>query len=321
VQSIAPQSIVFWLLLGLGLGVITGLAQVLIEERLYRRVPLRTLLIARILVAVVFLAMVNVVAYLTVADPHGVSGLLQFAVAPGNAAVSFYLLWVDAFLLCLRKVNLLLGEGNLWGLLSGEFYTPREEERIFMFLDLRSSTSLAETLGHVEYSELIQDCFNDLGVVAEYEARICQYVGDGVVLTWGLQDGLRDRNCLAAYFRFKEMLASRRSYYVTRYRGEPVFAAGVNVGVVTVTEVGRFKREIAYHGDSVNTAARIQGQCKVLGHDLLISDALVQKFPAGDPSFVPLGSIPLRGKDETVRIYSVPGDSRHDVGAAHGKAS
>lgn len=48
------------------------------------------------------------------------------------------------------------GSGNLRKMLTGEFFRPKEENRIFMFLDLRSSTSMAEILGHIKYSELIQ---------------------------------------------------------------------------------------------------------------------------------------------------------------------
>jgi len=53
---------------------------------------------------------------------------------------------------------------------------------------------------------MIQDCFNDLGVVVENESEIYQYVGDKVILTWKLQDGLRKQNCINAYFNFKQQL-------------------------------------------------------------------------------------------------------------------
>ena len=58
-------------------------------------------------------------------------------------------------------------------------YELLEEKRIFMFLDLRSSTFIAEKLGHKLYSEFIQDCFLDLEVVRRHKAEIYQYVGDG----------------------------------------------------------------------------------------------------------------------------------------------
>ncbi len=51
------------------------------------------------------------------------------------------------------------GKGVFLKMLLGKYKKPTEEYRIFMFLDLKSSTTLAERLGHFKYSELIQDCF------------------------------------------------------------------------------------------------------------------------------------------------------------------
>jgi len=291
---------------GVVFGVIAGIAQILIEERIYRRVGLGKLLAVRALAAISLLVLINLAGYVAVTTMRDVSiGFLEFVTEPGSFAIFFYLLCVDTFLVALRQVNLLLGEGKLLKLIRGAFYTPREEERIFMFLDLRSSTTLAEALGHVKYSMLIQDCFDDLGVVAEHGAEIYQYVGDGVVLTWPLEEGIKDGNCLAAYYRFRERLTERDEHYETSYQVQPVFTAGVNAGVVTVTEVGKLKREIAYHGDAINTAARIEGQCKERGQELLISGALAERLRGDKFGLRPLGSISLRGKEEEVSVVVV----------------
>jgi len=291
---------------GAGVGALAGFAQLLIEERLYRRIPLRRLLVLRVLGAALLLALINVGGFLVVTRFRGTEiGFWDFTFEPGSSAIMLYILTVDAGLVALRQVNLLLGEGNLWRLVRGDFYAPQEAERIIMFLDLRSSTSLAESLGHLRYSRLIQECFDDLGVVADYEARIYQYVGDGVVLTWDPADGLRDRNCLSAFWSFRHRLAERADDYERQYGCRPHFTAGAHLGVVTVTEVGRFKKEIAYHGDTINTAARIQGRCRDLGEDLLVSGALLEKLPQGGHESVPLGSIPLKGKDREVSLFAV----------------
>ena len=118
-----------------------------------------------------------------------------------------------------------------------------------MFLDLRSSTTIAEKLGHEKYSRLMQDCFNDLGVVIENDAEIYQYVGDEAVLTWSMEGGLKDQNCIRAFFTFKERLERKSEYYQSTYGVQPEFKAGVNGGSVIVTEVGKYKKEIAYYGD------------------------------------------------------------------------
>ncbi|MFC1532685.1 hypothetical protein ACFL7M_04885 [Thermodesulfobacteriota bacterium] len=55
-----------------------------------------------------------------------------------------------------------LGQGVLKNFLIGKYHKPREEERIFMFLDMKSSTTIAEKLGHEDYYKLLNDYYADL---------------------------------------------------------------------------------------------------------------------------------------------------------------
>ena len=74
-----------------------------------------------------------------------------------------------------RAVSQKFGPGNLWKMLKGTYYQPQEDQRIFMFLDLKSSTTIAEAIGHIQFSEFIQDCFYDLNeIVPTYKAEIYQ---------------------------------------------------------------------------------------------------------------------------------------------------
>ena len=283
-------------------GSISGFAQILTEVYGYKKVPLLKLLILRFIFAILFVIAIILIAY-TIYGRH--IGLFKFAFEPGSFAIYFYIVVVDIFMFSLRQVNLFLGNDNLWKLLIGKFYVPREEERIFMFLDLKSSTNHAEKLGHIEYSKMIQDCFNDLGVVLEDEAEIYQYVGDEVILTWPLLEGIKNQNCINAYFNFKRQLDKRKDYYLSTYNTIPHFKAGINAGIVTVTEVGKYKKEIAYHGDAINTAARIQGKCNDFKKELLISGSIKDRLEHSNYDFENLDSIQLKGKESEVSIYAV----------------
>ncbi|WP_438425674.1 adenylate/guanylate cyclase domain-containing protein [Aquimarina macrocephali] len=283
-------------------GSISGIAQILTEEHGYKQIAFQKLLILRFLFAILFVASIILLAYFIFGEDIG---LLQFAFEPGSFAIYLYIVSVDIFMFGLRQVNLFLGSDNLWKLFRGRFYTPREEKRIFMFLDLQSSTMHAENLGHVEYSKMIQDCFIDLGISVESEAEIYQYVGDEVILTWKLQDGIRGQNCLKVYFNFKQRLNKRKEYYLKNYNCIPHFKAGMNSGIVTVAEVGKYKKEIAYHGDTINTAARIQGQCNELKQEFLISESLKNDLNNLGFVFSELGSIELKGKGSQTRLYAV----------------
>lgn len=302
VQLDFEQSIIPILIGSPLIGFISGFAQILTEEYGYKRISLQKLLVLRVIYVLLFLISIISFSYLIYGENLT---YVEFAFEPGSFAAYLYIVSVDIFMFCLRQVNLFLGSNNLWKLFSGKFYSPREEERIFMFLDLQSSTQHAEKLGHVQYSKMIQDCFYDLGVVVRNEAEIYQYAGDEAILTWKLKYGLTNQNCLNAFFSFKKQLEDKKEYYLHQYNCVPHFKAGINSGIVTVTEVGKFKKEIAYHGDTINTTARIQSKCNELKQEFLISEHLRNKLTNRNFRFDELGSIELKGKENHVRLYAV----------------
>ncbi|NAY92227.1 adenylate/guanylate cyclase domain-containing protein [Muricauda sp. JGD-17] len=293
--------------LGPLMGFVSGFAQILVEERIYKYISIQRLLLLRFLYSLLFLILLTLLAYGVYELYFGTSiHFWTFAFDTGSGAIYFYVLFVDFFLSALQQISLMLGGTNLWKLMRGKFYSPNEEERIFMFLDLQSSTKLAEKLGHLDYSRFIQDCFNDLGMaIVNNKAEIYQYVGDEAVLTWPLKDGIKKSHCLEAFFSFKRALKNKEGYYLKKYGVQPFFKAGMHGGTVTVTEVGKYKKEIAYHGDTLNTAARIQGQCNALGSELLLSEAMKTQLQVNGYNFESKGNVPLKGKEEKVAIYAV----------------
>ena len=218
-----------------------------------------------------------------------------------------YFLLVAGLISFVRMVSQKFGPGVLWNMFIGKYRNPREELRVFMFLDLKSSTTIAEKLGHIKFSRLIQNCFADLTpVIAQHKVEIYQYVGDEAVLSWPLESGIENNHCIHCYFDYMNVLTSKSTYYENEYGLQPFFKAGVHLGEVIVAEVGLVKREIAYHGDVLNTTARIQSRCNELKQSLLVSDTLLQ-YLQPDPQLQPqhLGQELLKGKKTAVTIYGV----------------
>nr|WP_299214437.1 adenylate/guanylate cyclase domain-containing protein [uncultured Allomuricauda sp.] len=199
------------------------------------------------------------------------------------------------------------GKGVFLKMLLGKYKNPKEEKRIFMFLDLKDSTTIAEQLGHFKYSQLIQDCFFDLNkVVPKYDAEIYQYVGDEAVLSWPYKKGLANNNCVSLFFAFQQQKMAKAKYYSKKYGVVPEFKAGLHGGVLMVAEVGIVKKELAYHGDVINTSARIQGECNKHNVHLLISEVLLKDLKIGSVfSSRSLGTVLLKGKHEEIRIHAL----------------
>ena len=76
------------------------------------------------------------------------------------------------------------GPRMLGRFLIGKYHQPREEQRIFMFMDMKSSTSIAEQIGNKQSFNLLNDLFNDItDAILASDGEIYQYVGDEVVIS------------------------------------------------------------------------------------------------------------------------------------------
>jgi len=199
------------------------------------------------------------------------------------------------------------GRGVFLKMLLGKYRKPKEEKHIFMFLDLKSSTTIAENLGHIKYSEFIQDCFYDLNMLIDkFSAQVYQYVGDEAVLYWPYEKGTLDTRCIDLFFAFQKRLEDRKQYYSDTYNWPAEFKAGLHGGLLTIAEVGTIKKELAFHGDVINTTARIQDECNKRGESLLISDDLLSDIKGShNYTFSLIGEIDLRGKEEKLNIQAI----------------
>ena len=301
-------------------GVLIGSAAAWLETgplaRWGRRLPLWAALAARTVsyAVVVVVALAVLIAVLSRVD-RGVSLLetvrteefRQF-VTSGEFWAFVGLLMAASFVinfgLQLRRV---LGPETLKALFLGTYRRPRREERAFAFLDLTDSTVWAERLGPLVFTDFKNDFFADVAEpVLATGGRIVQYVGDEVMVSWPMKRALRDAAPLRFYFLVEDRVAARADRYRQRYGEVPRFKAGVHGGWVVTAEVGDLKRDIVHSGDVVNTAARIEGECRPRGHRLLVSDELCRRMPAlAETVHTALGPAALRGKSTAVGLVSV----------------
>lgn len=157
-----------------------------------------------------------------------------------------------------------MGLSSLLRVVLGHYNQPTEEPRIFLFAAIKDSTVLAEQLANIRYSALIRDFFADVGLpIAAGRGEVYQYIGDEVVVTWQWRAGLRQANCPRCFFAMQRVIDQRRVYYLHQYGVVPAFKTGVHGGPVVATQVGDIKTDLVFHGDVLNTTARIQRPCPV----------------------------------------------------------
>lgn len=210
-------------------------------------------------------------------------------------------------LIGLRQINNLHRKGELWNFILGRYHRPREINRMFCFIDLKDSTTIAEQLGHLKFGLFLKDYYSDItDAIRQTKAEIYQYVGDEIILSWPLETGLQSNNAVRCFFLMQDRIAALRAQYENRYGRYPQFKAGMHGGTVVVTWVGEIKKEIMYLGDVLNTASRIQESCKRLAKDFLISQDILERLGnLGDIQATFVEETIPRGKERSVRVHSL----------------
>jgi adenylate cyclase len=220
------------------------------------------------------------------------------------------MLYISAIILVTQfytEVSENMGLGVLNNFITGKYHRPTQEERIYMFLDMKSSTTIAESLGHIKYFKMLSDYYSDLtDPVIKYSGEIYQYVGDEMVVSWKLNNGFQNNNCIKCFFAMKEAIKKQASKYNEKFGLVPSFKAGFHLGKVTTGEIGVIKKDIIFTGDVLNTTARIQSLCNDYQVDILISGELIKKLDLGSRfRSKALGVTELRGKDEKLELYTI----------------
>jgi adenylate cyclase len=248
-----------------------------------------------------------IVIFVSSALGNSVSFAAAYVFSPDALIVLFHLSMSSALYHFMLQINRKFGPGVMLEYMLGKYFAPKQEERAFMFLDLKSSTRLAEMLEHVSYSRLVQDCYAELTVpLLDYKAQVYQYVGDEVVVSWKISHHFTASSCVDFFYDFLHRLELRKNYFVQQYGVCPQFKAGVHCGKVTVAEVGEIKTEIAYHGDVVNTASRIQNLCNRYDKLLLLSETLLEYLPGDTRALAAfVAEAEIRGKEATTKIFTI----------------
>jgi len=304
------------LLIGVVAGVLGGVLLVSVNSQYFRKRSFKFAMLTTLFAYVLIFSIVTFTA--TLANLIGGVGLQGISFPSIGTALglvfdatllTYFILWGVIVLstLFLLQVSDKFGPGMLLKFLAGNYHHPKKEERIFMFMDMRSSTTIAEKIGNEHYFSLLNDLFSDItNTILNNEGEIYQYVGDEIVVSWSMKKGIRNANCLRCFIQIQQRLTELKPVYMKKYKLMPEFKAGLHYGFVMAGEIGVIKKDIIYSGDVLNTTARIQEQCNHYGVDILISKETFDLLSDTDGyELIPLGSIELRGKERKIGLNSI----------------
>lgn len=216
-------------------------------------------------------------------------------------------LWLLIFLITQLFIEMSekYSPGVFADILRGRYIDPKIEQRIVLFLDLKDSTPIAESLGTRNYFLFIREFIDSISLaLLEHEARIYQYVGDEIVASWKLSHDNAE-NAIRAIIEARKSLQAKSEHFRRLYGITPEFRVGIHAGDVTVGEIGLIKKDIAMSGDTMNTAARIRSATSELNQKFLASKDFIELSGLKEYQTEPLGNIELKGKSSTLDLYGL----------------
>lgn len=297
-------------------GLSVGAVELLYLNRRFASHSLRTKLIGKTAFYIVFLAVVILFAFpiaaalemgTSVFDRRVLERLQGFMISKTSLSTVVQLAVSLVASLFYAEISEHMGPHVLRNFLTGRYHTPKAERRIFLFSDMKSSTTIAEQLGHEEYFELLRAYYDTLAdAIVEHGGEVYQYIGDEIVVSWPEAVGARGGRCLACVLQMKRDLAAAGPQFEERFGVRPDFRAGLQLGPVTTGEIGALKKEIVFTGDVLNQTARIQALCSQQGVDVLVGDTLASRLtPSPRWTLRSLGEQTLRGKDRRVGLFAL----------------
>ena len=178
-------------------GLMGGTLLVTVNGRLFRKKSFGYAIVSTavgFIIIFILVAVINtgVLVYINLGDSPTLTEFvyLSFDIMVESTMISYFIMWffISLFTLFFLQVYDKFGPGMLVKFLMGNYHSPKEEQRIFMFADMRSSTTIAEKLGNKLYFNLLNDLFGDItGTILDYEGEIYQYVGDEIVISWPIK--------------------------------------------------------------------------------------------------------------------------------------
>ena len=177
-----------------------------------------------------------------------------------------------------------------------------------MFCDIRGFTTLSERMAPERVVSFLNEYFTGLEkCIAAHGGVINKYIGDAVMALFGapVPSGHHAQDAFAAALDMRSELARMNVSFAREGLPEIRFGIALHSGPVLAGNIGAANRmEYTVIGDTVNTASRIEGLCKLYKKDLLVSQSTADRI-GGGLSFVDEAAI--RGREEKVRLFTDEG--------------
>jgi len=189
-----------------------------------------------------------------------------------------------------------------------------QQEMTVLFSDIRSFTSLSETMTPKENFDFINAFLRRVGpVIREHGGVIDKYIGDAVMALFPGAPG----EAIQAGIDMQKRVADYNEERKLDGYAPIAIGVGLHTGLLILGTVGEAERmNSTVISDAVNLASRLEGVTKNYGASIVVSAAMLEHLPRDSAFHVRfLDKIQVKGKRDAVTIFEVfdadPGPAFH----------
>ncbi len=190
----------------------------------------------------------------------------------------------------------------------------READVTILFSDIRSFTSFSEKALPYDVIHILNRYFEAIGgIIDTYGGYIDKYMGDGIMVIFGLDREMKDDHAILAAraaLGMQEELGEFNEYLESHFNHAFNIGIGLHSGNVIIGNLGfSKKKEYTAIGDTVNTASRIESLNKKTGTSILVSEStyrLIHSTFVWGKTF----KTKVKGREEPVIVHELSGTKR-----------
>jgi adenylate cyclase len=174
------------------------------------------------------------------------------------------------------------------------------------FCDLRGFTELSERTDRDALLACLNQYFDSMaGPVEQHGGEILKFIGDAMLAVFPLDTNDACRRALQAALDARAAMAQLNRQRLAQGEDALGFGIALHTGDVMYGNIGTADRlDFTVIGPAVNLTSRLEGLCRALGLDLLVSDTFAGMCACAD--YRSLGTHRLIGIARPVEVFTVP---------------
>ncbi|MDX1960972.1 MAG: adenylate/guanylate cyclase domain-containing protein [Leptospiraceae bacterium] len=186
----------------------------------------------------------------------------------------------------------------------------KKQEVTILFSDLRSFTSISETLPAEEVVHLLNLYLTEMTkVIFSNNGTIDKFIGDAIMTIFGAPIETKD-NPRRAVINAIEMQKALDKFNSESSANKLKMGIGIHTGEVIVGNIGSEKRlDYTVIGDNVNICSRIEGLTKIYDCSILISEATYNLLEHKQDEKLfqvrEIDTVQVKGKLRSIKIFEV----------------